>query len=163
MLSKSMVVLFIVVIAIPIIALSSNHEIFFWVASLILTVLSARYIYRLVSGESLHGNDADEELEEELEELIDIDVKRFGTGLSVIYNLFVILFLCYCTFFMEAFMLKVIVSLAILLQIHFIIKKTRRSTPVFNPDRHKPQILLASILNIAVIIFTILNKLSKLN
>lgn len=160
--SKSLVFLFIIVIAIPIIALSSNHEIFFGVASLIIAVLSVRYIYRLLTGESLQSSESDKEMEEELEELINIDVKRLGTGLGVVYNLFIILFLCYCTFYLETFLLKAVASFSILLQIHFIIRKTGKHTPVFNQDQLKPQILLASVLNIAVIIFTILNKLSKL-
>ena len=161
--SKSLVYLFVIVIAIPIIALSSNHEIFFGVASLIITVVSVKYLYRQFSAESLQGTEADEDLETELEELIDIDVKRFGTGLSVVYNLLVILFLFYSAFYLETIILKAAASFAILFQINFIIKKTRKHTPIFSPDQHKPQILLASVLNIAVIIFAIMNKLSKLN
>lgn len=160
--SKSLVFLFIVVIAIPIIALASNHEIFFAVASLLITVISVRYVFRHFSGKSLKGTEADEEMEEELEELINIDVKRFGTGLSVVYNLLVILFLCYCAFFLDALILKVLASFAISLQIHFIIKKAGKQASIFNPDKQKPQILLSSVLNIAIIILTIFNKLYRL-
>lgn len=161
--SKSLVFLFIIIVALPIIALSSNHEIFFGVASLMILVISFRYIYRQHSGESLQNAEADEEMEEELEELIHIDVKRFGTGVSVVYNLFTILFLCYCAFFLDTLVLKAAASVAILLQLHFIMKKTVKNTSAFNPDQHKPQIFISSILNIAVIVFTIMNKLSKLN
>ena len=118
--SKSLVFLFIVVVTIPIIALSTNHEIFFGVVALIIMVLSIRYIYRLITGETFQITEVDEELEEELEELMDIDVKRFGTGLSIVYHLLVILFLCYCALFMETIVLKSIAAFAILLQIHFI-------------------------------------------
>lgn len=160
--SKSLVFLFVIVIAIPVIALSTNHEIFFGAASLIIMVVSARYLYRQFTDNSLKGNETDEEMEEELEELMDIDVKRFGTGLSIVYNMFVILFLCYCAFFLETIVLKAVASFAILLQIHFIIKKAGKNIPAFNPDRHKPQIIISSVLNMAVIIFTVMNKLSRL-
>ena len=160
--SKSLVFIFIIVITIPIIALASNHEIFFAVASLVITIISVRYIFRQFSGESLRGTETDDEMEDELEDLINIDVKRFGTGLSVVCNLLIILFFCYCAFYLDTIVLKALASFAILLQIHFIIRKTGKHTLIFNPDKHKPQILLSSVLNIAVIIFTILNKLYKL-
>jgi len=161
--SKSIVILFIVIMLVPVMALFSNHEIFFWVLSLILLVLSFRNIYKLVSGKSLQSSESDEELEEELEELIDINVKKFGTGLGVISSLLIILFLFYCAFFLEAFLLKAIVAFAILFQIHFIIKKTGKSSWAYSSDRHKPQILAASILNISIIVFSVMNKLSKFN
>lgn len=160
--SKSLAFLFIILLAIPIAALSSNHEIFFIVMSFIVTVISVRYIFRLLTGESLKGNGADEEMEEELEDLIEIDVKRFGKGVSVAGNLLAILFIFYCAFFLETIILKAVASFAIILQVYFILKKAGKNTLPFDPDKHKPQIVLASVLNIAVIIFTVLNKLYKL-
>jgi hypothetical protein len=160
--SKSLAFLFIIIIAIPIIALSSNHEIFFVVMSLIITVISIRYIFRLLTSESLKGNEADEEMEEELEDLIGIDVKKFGKGISVASNLLAILFLIYCAFFLETILLKAVTSFAIILQIYLILKKAGRNALPFDPDKHRPQIVLSSILNLAVVIFTVLNKLYKL-
>lgn len=159
--SKSKVFLLIIIIAIPIIALSSNHEIFFAVTSLIITVLSLRNVFKLLSGESLMGGEADEEMEEELEDLIEIDVKRFGKGISVAGNLLAILFLFYCAFFLETTILKALASFAVILQIYLILKKTGRNSNLFEPDKHKPQIVLSSILNLAVVIFTVLNKLYR--
>ena len=160
--SKRIFLLFIVIITVPIIFLASNHEIFFLATTLIITVVSIKYIFRHFSGEGLQSSETDEDLEAELEDLIDIDIKRFGTGVSVVYNMLVILFLCYCAFFLETVALKSVTSFAILLQIHFIINKTGKHTPAFNADKHKPQILLSSVLNIAVIVFAIMNKLNKL-
>jgi hypothetical protein len=160
--SKSLAFLFIIIVAIPIIALSSNHEIFFVVMSLIITVISFRYVFRLLTGESLKVNEADEEMEEELEELIEIDIKRLGKGISVACNLFAIVFMVYCAFFLETIILKAVASFAIILQFYLILKKAGRKASPFDPDKHKPQILLSSVLNMAVVIFTVLNKLYKL-
>lgn len=160
--SKSLAFLFIIIITIPIIALSTNHEIFFVVMSLIITVICVRYIFRLISGESLKGNEADEELEEELEDLIGIDIKKFGKGISVASNLLVILFMIYCAFFLKTIIIKSVASFAIILQVFLILKKTGKNALPFNPDKHKPQIILSSIFNIAVVIFTVFNKLYKL-
>ncbi len=161
--SKSLVFLLIVFVSIPIFIISSNHEIFFFIFSVILTVISIRNFYLQLTGESFQGGEADDELEEELEELIGIDVKKFGKGLNIVYNLLVILFLCYCTFFLDTVILKAVASFAILLQIYFIIKKTRKMLPAYNADLHKPQILFSSVLNIAVIVLTLLNKVFRIN
>lgn len=160
--SKRIVILFIVITLIPVLALFSNHEIFFWLLSAILLALSIRSIFRLITGESLQNNESDDEIEEELEELIDIDVKKMEAGISVMTSLIIILFLFYCAFYLEAFILKVIVAFTIMLQIYFIIKKTGKATKAYSPDRYKPQILLASILNITIILFSVLNKLYKM-
>ncbi len=160
--SKSLALLFIIVVAIPMIALSSNHEIFFVVMSLTITVISVRYIFRLLAGESLKGNETDDEMEEELEDLMEIDVKRFGKGLSIACNLIAIVFMFYCSFFLETIILKAIASFAIILQIYLILKKSAKTAFPFNPNKHKPQIVLSSVLNIAVVLFTVLNKFYKL-
>lgn len=160
--SKSSIFIFLLIIMIPILAISTNHEIFFAVTSLLLAAVAVRYIYKQLSGESFSDNDIDDELEEELEELIHIDVKRVGIGISVAYNLLTILFLCYCAFFLDTILLKAVASLAIILQIHFIMKKIRKASAAYNPDKHKPEILLSGVLNLVVIIFTVLNKLDKL-
>jgi hypothetical protein len=157
-----MAFLFTIIIAAPIVALFSNHEVFFAVMAFCITILSFRYFYMLFAGESLRSAESDEELEEELEELIDIDVKRLGTGLSVASNLLAILFFVYCAFYLDTLVLKALASFAIILQIYFILKKAARIELPFNPDKLKPQIILSSVLNVAVVIFTLLNKLYKL-
>lgn len=160
--SKRIALLFIVITLIPVLALFSNHEMFFWILSIILSVVSVRNIIKLVTGENLQSFESDDEIEDELEELIDIDVKRLETGISVATILLVILFLFYCAFYLEAFVLKVIVAFAIMLQIYFIFKKTEKLIKAYSPDRYKPQIILASILNITIILLSVINKLYRI-
>lgn len=159
--SKSLVLFFVIAVILPIIALSSNHELFFAVMSLFLLIVAFRYIFRYLTGENLADTETDEDAEEELEDLTGIDVKKLGTGLSVASNLLTILFLCYCAFFLDAIPLKIIAALAIILQVHFIIKKAGRDAAIYNPNQIKPQILLSSVLNIAIIIITLVNKLFR--
>ena len=160
--SKSLLFLFVLVIAIPIFALSSNHELFFGIASLVVIIISVRNIVRLAADKSLEDDEPDEETVEELEDMMDIDAKKFGRGVSIICNMLIILLLIYSSFFLAALYMKIICALAILLQIHFIFKKAGKDGSSFSPDRHKIQILMSSILNITVIIFALLNKLAKL-
>jgi hypothetical protein len=54
-------------------------------------------------------------------------------------------------------------AFSILLQIHFILKKIKKNGNIFDRNLHKPQILLASISNVAVILFTLINKISRIS
>lgn len=161
--SKSKALIFLVILAFPIIAISANHQIFFGAIAVIMTINSISNIYNIAGYNGFEEQEADEELEEELEELADIDIKRFGDGLSVVSNLVAILFLCYCAFYLETIVLKGIASFAILLQLFFILKKTRKKSDSFDRNNYKPQILLASMSNVAVILFTLFNKISRLS
>jgi hypothetical protein len=129
----------------------------------VLAIVSLSDILNIVKGNGFEEQEVDEELEEELEDLIDIDLKMFGTGLSIVCNLIIILFLCYCSFYLEGILLKGIAVFAILLQLYFILQKTRKNSGIFDKNSHRPQIMLASLSNIAVILFTLLNKISKLS
>jgi len=160
--SKSLLFLFVLIIAIPILAITSNHELYFAVSALVVISTSIRNIYKIVTSDSLEDEEPDDETISELEELIDIDVRKFGTGISVFYNLLIILLLFYSSFYLNTLFMKIICSVAILLQVHFIIKKAGKNGSAFRADRHRFKIFISSILNIAVIIFALLNKLAKL-
>lgn len=161
--SRRIVVLFIIITLIPALALFSDHEIFFWVLSVVLSVLSVKNIFMLITGKSLQEKDSDDEIEDELEELVDIDVERLETGIGVITSMIIILFLFYCAFYLQALILKAIIAFAVMLQVYFIIKKTGKTKKAYSPDHYKPQILVASILNITIILFSVLNKLYKIS
>jgi hypothetical protein len=161
--SKVRAFIFLAIIAFPFIAVSTDHQIFFGVIAAILTISSFSDIYSIAAGRDFEEMELDEELEEEFEELSDIDVRMLGIGLSVVCNLIVILFLCYCSFYLENLLLKGIAAFGILLQLYFILKKTRKNSDTFDKNQYKPQILLASMSNVAVILLTLLNKISKIS
>ncbi|NLK87500.1 MAG: hypothetical protein GX279_08425 [Clostridiaceae bacterium] len=161
--SKGSVFVFLAILVFPIIAISTNHQIFFGVIAAILTIVSFANIVNIAGGNSFDEQEIDEELEEELEDLVNIDIKMLGAGLSVVCNLIIILFLCYCAFFLENTLLKGITAFAILLQLYFVLVKTKKNSGVFDRNNHKPQIFLASMSNVTVILFTLLNKISRIS
>ncbi len=157
--SKGSVLIFLLILVFPVIAIFSDHQIFFVIMSIIIAAISCRQIYNLLSGKGFNGRENDEEIEEELEDMVDIDIRLFGTGMSVAYNLLVIVFLIYCAFFLETVLLKGISALAIILQIYFILKKVDSKLQAFDRNRYKPQILISSLLNLAVILLSAINKI----
>lgn len=161
--SKGSVLLFLAILALPVIAISSNHRIFFAIVSIFIFIISSKYLFSFFIEKGFQDRKADEELEAELEEMANIDVKRFGTGLSAVYNMIVILYLFYCAFFLDTLVMKGITSFAILLQIYFIINKTKSKNQDFDINVHKPQVLIASVSNIIIILFTVMNKISRLS
>lgn len=159
--SKSAVFIIMLILAIPILLISTDHELFFILASTIVTITSASFIVASVSGTDLHINEEDEELQEELEDLMNIDIKKLGTGFSILYNMLNILLLCYCSFYLKSVIFKVIISIAVILQIFFIRKKYRENKPDLDQKLIKPQMFAANVINIAVILFTVINKLYR--
>lgn len=160
--SKGSMLIFMVILAFPIIAISTNHNLFFGALSAIVFLVSFRYLYYLLIKDDFEDQQPDEDLEAELEELADIDLKKVGAGLSIAYNLLVILYLIYCSFYLDTILLKGIAAFAILLQLHFIIKKVDYKEAPYNKNQNKPQILLSSVSNILVIVFAVLNKILRL-
>lgn len=160
--SKGSMLIFIAILAFPIIAISTNHNLFFGALSAIVSIVSFRYLFYLLFKYDFEDQQPDEDLEAELEELADIDLKKVGAGLSITYNLMVILYLIYCSFYLDTILLKGIATFAILLQLHFIIKKVGYKETPYNRNQNKPQILLSSISNIVVVVFAVLNKILRL-
>lgn len=160
--SRGSMLIFLAIIALPIIAISANHNLFFVVFSAIVATVSFKSIFHILKGNEFHNPKPDEELEAELEELADIDFKKAGTGLSIVFNLIVILYLFYCSFYLNTLLLKGITALAILLQVHFIIKKAGYEKKAYDKNNQKPQILLSSLSNLFIVIFAVLNKLLRI-
>lgn len=159
--SKGSMLIFLAILAFPVIAISANHNLFFAVFSAIIASVSFKSIFNILTGNEFDDQKPDEELEAELEEMVDIDFKRAGTGLSIVFNLLVILYLFYCSFYLNTTLLKVITAFAILLQIHFIIKKAGYEKKAYDKNNQKPQILLSSLSNLIIVIFSVLIKLIR--
>lgn len=157
--SKGSVLIFLAILAFPIIAISTNHNLFFGALSAIVAAVSFKYLYYLLIKNEFADQQPDEDLEAELEELADVDMRKVGAGLSITYNLLVILYLIYCSFYLDTFLLKGIIAFAILLQMHFIIKKVNYKKTPYDKNLNKPQILLSSVSNIVVVVFAVLNKI----
>jgi len=157
--SKSLALIFLFIIALPIIAISTSHELFFAIASVAVFICAARYILRGSSSDISEDVLGDEELEEELEELINIDIEKFSMGISIVYNMLAILYLFYCAIYVNTVPFKALVSVAVLFQVYFIIKKTSKPSRKPAHSRYTIPGLLSSLLNIVIIVITVIHKL----
>ncbi|OGO81558.1 MAG: hypothetical protein A2Y21_02890 [Clostridiales bacterium GWC2_40_7] len=155
-----MFMLFILLI-IPVMALSTNHLIFFAIMAIILIITSIKSIYaRFFDIESQEeDDDSDEDAEEEFEDLLNLDMKKFGTGIYIVKDLFIILFFVYCSFYLKSILLKVDAALLILIQIHHIKSVLNRNglkkKEVNLSDRNLATI--SGILSLLLIVFTSFN------
>lgn len=158
------VLLFILVmlIAVPAMVIFANHEVFFIILSSILIVASVKNIHLALSGIG-HGNREDEgELADELEDMADVDMKKLSTGAIIVKYLVIILFLSYCSFFLEFFIFKILLSVLILYWIYEIrcIVKYDSQHPTNGKARIKRTVyFMVNLGTIAVILLVTSTKL----
>ena len=151
-----MFMLFILLI-IPVMALT-NHFIFFAIMAIILIITSIKSIYaRFFDIESQEeDDDSDEDAEEEFEDLLNLDMKKFGKGIYIVKDLFIILFFVYCSFYLKSILLKIDAALLILIQIHHIKSVLTRNGPkkkeVNLSDRNLA--MISGVLSLLLIVFT---------
>ncbi len=160
-----MFMLFILLI-IPIMALSTNPFLFFAVMAIILIISSIKNIYsRFFDVEPGEDEDSDSEAEEEFEDLLNIDMKKFGVGIYVVKDLFLILFFLYCSFYVKSLFLKIDASLLILIQIYHIrsgLKRgVRKSKAITSWDRNL--VMFSGVLSLLLIVFTTCNLVFQLS
>lgn len=103
-------------IAVPVMLLFSNHNVFFILLSIILFVSSFKKIsdFLILDKDAKHNSFSDEELFEEIEEALNIDVARFYMGLNFIKDLIIIMFFIYCFSFMISIFAKSFIVLNII-------------------------------------------------
>ena len=154
-----MFMLFILLI-IPAMALFTNHFIFFAIMAVILIISSIKNIYlHFFDVDSEEDDDPDDEAEEEFEDLLNLNMKKFGIGIYVVKDLFLILFFVYCSFYLKSILLKIDATLLILIQIYHIksiLNRNNHEKKEANPlDRN--QTLVSGILSLLLIVFTSCN------
>jgi hypothetical protein len=106
-----MLFLFIIII-IPILFVFANQNVFFILISLILLYASIKNIYLKIF-QAKASSEQEEDLSEELEQTMNVNIKKFKEGISVSKNLIIILFLTYCTYFIADFFFKIIIALVL--------------------------------------------------
>ncbi|NJD01737.1 MAG: hypothetical protein FIA99_03880 [Ruminiclostridium sp.] len=164
---QGLIFMLFILLIIPVMVLSTNHYIFFAVMAVIIIVSSIRNIYlRFLDADSRKDvDDLDDEAEEEFEDLLNLDMKKFGNGIHIVKNLFLILFFVYCSFYLRSIFLKINAALLILIQIYHI--KSVISKNSFNkkdaslPDRNVA--MISGILSLLLIAFTTFNLLFSMN
>lgn len=111
---EGLIFIVLMLVIMPVISLSANHNVFFIVTAAILFIVSLRNIYGLVLNLDMESDTADDELLADLEESINLDMRKFGIGTKVVKNLIAILFFVYSLFYVYGFWLKIMILIIIL-------------------------------------------------
>lgn len=110
---ESLFIALIMIIIIPIIIISSDHNAFFFITGFIVIISSILNLNKNISNSSKVVYDENHDSIDEFEELLNIDVKKFGIGLKFVKNLFIILFILYCIFFITSIFIKIFAVIVI--------------------------------------------------
>lgn len=155
-------VLFMLII-IPIIMLSANHNVFFILLAIVLSVVSVRSIFSLLLNRSRDPEEMDDELMEELEETVNVDIKRFGIGTKVVRSLIAILFYVYSLFYIHRLWLKIIIIMVILHWMYIMANNigTRSSVSISGPKRKKLNRSFLVFVNLCAIVVIVLVAYNK--
>ena len=148
-----------ILLIIPISVLFTNHFIFFGVMAVIIVIGSIKNISLRFFDLDSEEDDTDNEEIEGFEDMLNIDMKKFGTGTYVVKNLFLILFFIYCSFYLKSILLKIDVALLILIQIYYIQSFLKRNGDIKKEVKPSDRNLamFSAILSLMLIVFTICN------
>ncbi len=104
-------------ILIPLFTLFSNHNIYFLISSILTLILAVNKL-RLLAQSKENINPEKEEIDgatehkifnEDLENILNIDMKKFEKGIFFVKNLFFILFFIYCIFYIESLAMRIMI------------------------------------------------------
>lgn len=152
---QGLMFLIFVFLIIPLLMLSTNQYIFFAVTAIVLTVISIRSIFTHFFSAAENEEDTQDDGIEELEDMFDLNIKKFGTGINVIKSLFLILFYVYCSFSFNSILMKLPAALLIVIQIHQIRTTLRESTTIKKSTKMNRNLkTITSVLSIILIIST---------
>lgn len=104
----------IMIFILPVVIISANHNAFFVVIGLVLCIHSLKSMNTIVGKNIKLNIKQNKELISELEEVINLDFKKFGKGVKIVRNLIILLFILYCFFYIQSDFLMLI-SVAIVL------------------------------------------------
>lgn len=144
--------MFFMLIIAPIMMLFTNHNIFFIVIGFILWVASLKNIHTILFKSKKSSIQVEKSDVNDLESVIDIDLKKFGTGTKVVKNLMIILFLVYCSFFVNAFILKALTTAIIIYRIHIVLKSILNPKSILSVKNSNLKSLLLILVNLTTII-----------
>ncbi len=151
-------------LVLPILALSTHQLIFFAVMAAIITFGAIQNIYNYFLSVG-PDDDFEEEAAEDMEDLLDLNMRNFGVGMQIVKNLLLVLFFVYCSFYLNSILLKIAAVLLILIQIYNIRKALSE-----NPEGGKEAASLdrnlamaSGVLSLVLIIFTSFNIVLSMN
>lgn len=157
--SEGLILFLFIIVSVPIMIVTSNHNIFFVIVGLAIafvSIINIRSIFQL--------KQVDEEPEdaEEIEGMINIDSHKFGRGIEFVKGLTIILLFIYCSVYVKAHAFKVLIALAIAFRafdISVYLKSNQKAIDHFNSIWAVRTItLFVNLVNIAIILPVAYNK-----
>lgn len=149
-------------IIIPIMILSSNHNVFYVLMGLALFITSFKNIhYQIFDSNDYYLEDSDNSTED-IEAELNLDVKKFGIGTHIAKDLIIILFFIYCTFYIHSDWLKVAIFTLCFYWVNDIVLNLIPIKYSFIPIHEEkfPALIeiLISSLTILILVFVTFNK-----
>ena len=161
---QSLMMMFILTVILPVTILFTNHDIFFIVTALVLLILSLGNIFSNAFGSNDENDQEEDPMIEELEELLDIDIKKLNTGIKFSRNLIGVLFFFYCSFFIQSIFFGILAALLMLYWIHKAIEtmspKKLKYLVIKSKPVKKTVTIISAYATIALIIYTAIHKFS---
>lgn len=155
-----MLMLFMLVVF-PVVILFADHDIYFVLMAFILLVVSIKNIHTVLFHPGQVSLGTNEESGEELEDMMNVDIKKFGIGTKVSRNLFIILFFLYCAFYIHTLVLKILLAIIILFRLHSTLSDIKENGARENKERSMSGnffMILINVCNIIIIAVVALNK-----
>lgn len=105
---QGLLFILLMLIIIPIFILSANDTVFFVISALILLIVSIKNIHTPAVGMQKETSEEYTSILEDLENASNLNIKKFETGIVVVKDFIIILFLCYCYFYINSIHLKIL-------------------------------------------------------
>lgn len=158
---ESMLMFLLMLIVIPILAISANDTAFFIIFAAVLAIAALKSIYNALFDTEIEPEENGNEIIDDIEEQIDLDMRRLGTGFNVVKGLIIVLFFVYCTFYLNFIWLKVLSSLVILYWLVSIKDNLTSDTEEDAPKRNifsRALFIIVNISSLVIISFSAYNK-----
>lgn len=130
---QGLILILFMIIIIPLSILFANDNVFFILLSILIIFTSVNGIYDKIFNFKTQSSNNKEEFSSDFKSELNIDIHKFGIGLSIAKNLIVILYLVYCTFFIELLFYKVLAALIISFRIFHVFKSISKQISSINP------------------------------
>ncbi|NLD48398.1 MAG: hypothetical protein GX660_14605 [Clostridiaceae bacterium] len=158
---QRMLLILLMLIIIPIIIISSNDSAFFIILAIILSLASLKSIIENLFISIEDDIDLSDDMIDEIEDQTNLNIYKFGIGLSVIKDLVIILFFVYCNFYLYSFIYKILFTFVTLYWLNDLVSSIK------NPDKNNSQLkgikvrfinVLTNLSSLLIIIIVAYNK-----
>jgi hypothetical protein len=164
---QGILVMLFVMFVMPMVLLFSNHDTFFIVIALILFISSAVSLKSKIFGKKVPMPSNEEtELLDDVEEYVNLDLEKFGTGTKVFRHSIALIFFVYSSFYVESILFRVLIALVLVFWVYKILEDVLADgsplLPVISPLLKDFLTIFTSAATLLIIIAVALNKFTGL-